>query len=46
MATCSSTTARGLGWATMRAFELSTAWSAIANGSELESFLGERGGWL
>jgi len=25
---------------------LSTAWSAIANGSILESFLGKRGGWL
>jgi len=40
------TTARGLGWATKRAFELSTAWSVIANGSILESFSGKRGGWL
>jgi len=29
-----------------RAFESSTAWSAIANRSILESFSGERGGWL
>jgi len=40
------TMARGLGWATTRAFELSIAWSAIANGSIVESFPGERGGWL
>jgi len=38
------TTARGFGWAMMRAFESSTAWSAIANRSKQESFSGERGG--
>ena len=40
------TTARGFGWVMTRGFEPSTAWSAIANRSILESFLGERGGWL
>ena len=40
------TTARGFDWARTRAFELSTALSAIATRSNLGSFSGKRGGWL